>query len=121
MNQSTEINELATALNAVMGAVGYVQKAQQMSQGMRYRYAGEADIIAALRPSMVEHGLVHVLGSDAHSATFGRAANLSEGLSALGTIEPAASNLAWISRTAPAAILGGDSVEPPFPPTSARR
>lgn len=66
--------------------------------------------------TMVQRGLVHVLGSDAHSASFGRAANLSEGLSALETIEPAASHIEWISTTAPAAILDGGGVEPPFPP-----
>jgi protein-tyrosine phosphatase len=65
---------------------------------------------------MAEHGLVHVLGSDAHSATFGRAAELSAGLSELATIEPAASNLEWIARQAPAAILAGEQPEPPFPP-----
>jgi protein-tyrosine phosphatase len=65
--------------------------------------------------TMAAHGVIHVLGSDAHSAAFGRAAELSAGLSALTAIEPAATHLEWIAREAPAAILGGEELEPPFP------
>lgn len=65
---------------------------------------------------MAQHGLIHVLGSDAHSATFGRTATLSEGLAALADLEPAASHHEWIAREAPDAILGGERIDPPFPP-----
>lgn len=75
---------------------------------------------AAGMATMVQYGLVHVLGSDAHSASFGRAANLSEGLEALRMIEPAASHLEWISHVAPAAILSEERIEPPFAPQPAR-
>jgi hypothetical protein len=44
------------AVNAVMQEVGYVVK--QSSPNLNYTYAGEAALIAAIRPSMVENGLV---------------------------------------------------------------
>lgn len=66
--------------------------------------------------TMAERGLIHVLGSDAHSAAFGRVAELSAGLRALAATEPAASHLDWISHEAPRAILAGERLEPPFPP-----
>lgn len=68
--------------------------------------------------TMAERGLIHVLGSDAHSAAFGRVAELSAGLEALATTEPAASHLDWISHEAPTAILAGEHLQPPFPPRS---
>lgn len=50
---------LYSAILAVMREVGYVQKKGRVQGGgMNYRFAGEADLLAALRPSMVEHGLV---------------------------------------------------------------
>lgn len=44
------------AINSVMGKVGYVQK--EKTGGLIYSFAGEAALIAAIRPHMVEHGLV---------------------------------------------------------------
>ena len=44
------------ALNAVMKEVGYVQK--QRTAGLNYSYAGEAALIAAVRPVLVDHGVV---------------------------------------------------------------
>lgn len=44
-----------TAVIAVMGQVGYVQK--KMSPGLRYSFAGEAALIKAIRPAMVAEGL----------------------------------------------------------------
>lgn len=47
------------AINAVMGEVGYVKK--QKSNDVKYTFAGEAALISALRPAMVEHGIyMHV-------------------------------------------------------------
>lgn len=43
------------AINKVMDEVGYVKKSR--AQNLNYSFAGEAALIAALRPSMVEHGL----------------------------------------------------------------
>ncbi len=44
------------ALAAIYREVGYVQKTGKMKVGSEsYSYAGEADLIAAVRPSMVDH------------------------------------------------------------------
>jgi len=46
------------AMAAAMAETGYVQKGGQMrSSAGTYTYAGEADMIEALRPVMVKHGL----------------------------------------------------------------
>ena len=43
------------AINAVMDEVGYVKKSK--AANLNYSFAGEAALIAAIRPSMVEHGI----------------------------------------------------------------
>jgi len=43
------------AINKVMDEVGYVKKSR--TQTLNYSFAGEAALISALRPSMVEHGI----------------------------------------------------------------
>lgn len=51
------------AINAVMNEVGYVKKSR--SAGVSYSFAGEAALIAAIRPAMVENGIyMHVLKID---------------------------------------------------------
>jgi hypothetical protein len=55
-----------------------------------------------------------VLGSDAHSSRAGRSVALSPALRALATIETVAPHLEWIARTAPAAIIRGELLTPPF-------
>ena len=60
-------------------------------------------------------GLVHVIGSDAHSSRAGRPVRLSGALDALATVPGLARHMDWIARTAPAAILAGEDVQPPFP------
>jgi len=57
-------------------------------------------------------GLIHLLGSDAHSARFGRPLALGAGFAALRELLPAAT-LEWMAREAPAAILRGEPVSPP--------
>lgn len=52
MTTSKNIHE---AINAIMAEVGYVQKTR--SGGLNYTFAGEAALIAALRPAMVEHAV----------------------------------------------------------------
>jgi hypothetical protein len=48
------------AILAVMRQVGYVQK--EHTAGLNYSYAGEAALIRAIRPAMVQEGLIaHVL------------------------------------------------------------
>jgi protein-tyrosine phosphatase len=63
---------------------------------------------------MAEHGLVHLLGSDAHSSHGGRPVRLSEGLARLGEVERTKAHLAWIATEGPQAILAGEPVKPAF-------
>jgi protein-tyrosine phosphatase len=64
--------------------------------------------------ALARAGLIHVLGSDAHSSRAGRPVTLSGALTVLGEVEPTASNLDWVARTAPEAILRGAELRPPF-------
>lgn len=50
------------AIHAVMEEVGYVQK-KGKNDFHKYRYAGEADLLQALRPAMLKHGLVLIPSS----------------------------------------------------------
>ncbi len=52
----TDKTDIYQALNAVMGQVGYVQKTD--GGGLRYSFVGEAELIKAIRPAFVEHGIV---------------------------------------------------------------
>ena len=65
--------------------------------------------------ALARRGLIHVLSSDAHSSLRGRPLRISEGLRALSEIEPLREHLDWIGSEAPAAIVRGDDVEPPYP------
>ena len=51
------MQQLLAALNAVMKAVGYVQKDKQNSFH-NYKYAGEESLLTALRPALVDNGLL---------------------------------------------------------------
>ncbi len=66
--------------------------------------------------ALASAGLIHVLGSDAHSSRYGRPLRLSEALRRLGTVERLAPHLDWISETAPRAIVEGSALELPFEP-----
>jgi len=57
-------------------------------------------------------GLIHLLGSDAHSSRFGRPVALAAGFAALREALPAAT-VAWMAEQAPAAILRGEPVAAP--------
>ncbi len=59
-------------------------------------------------------GVLHVLGSDAHSARAGRPVALAPALDALSTVQPLASHLEWVAHTAPEAIARGEELRPPF-------
>ncbi len=48
-------NDIHQAINEVMKQVGYVQK--QRTGGLNYSFAGEAALIEAVRPAMVEAGI----------------------------------------------------------------
>ncbi len=52
----TDKTDIYQALNAVMKVVGYVQKTD--GGGLRYSFVGEAELIKAIRPAFVEHGIV---------------------------------------------------------------
>jgi protein-tyrosine phosphatase len=64
--------------------------------------------------ALARAGVLHVLGSDSHSARAGRPVALSGALAALATIDTVAAHLEWIARTAPAAIVRGEQLTPPF-------
>lgn len=63
---------------------------------------------------LAERGLVHVLGSDAHSALAGRPVRLSGAVAALSALPAMRPHVEWMTRLAPAAILAGQPVAPPF-------
>ena len=55
----TKHTSLAAAQLAVMKEVAYVQKKGKVGDGKySYTYAGEAELLAQIRPAMVEHGIV---------------------------------------------------------------
>jgi protein-tyrosine phosphatase len=70
-------------------------------------------------PVLIElagHGLVHLLGSDAHSARAGRPVRLSDGLARLAEVDCVRPHLDWVAHDGPRAILAGEKVSPPFLP-----
>jgi tyrosine-protein phosphatase YwqE len=70
-------------------------------------------------PAMLElarRGLVHVLGSDSHSAVRGRPLRLSPAIGRLRDVEPARSNSEWMFERAPGAIVRGETLSAPFAP-----
>jgi protein-tyrosine phosphatase len=64
--------------------------------------------------ALAREGVLHLLGSDAHSARAGRPVALAAALRQLGSVQPTSDHLGWIARTAPEAIVRGDAVAPPF-------
>jgi protein-tyrosine phosphatase len=70
-------------------------------------------------PVLIElagHGLVHLLGSDSHSARAGRPVRLSDGLARLAEVDCVRPHVDWVVRHGPRAILAGEDVSPPFLP-----
>jgi hypothetical protein len=65
---------------------------------------------------LARRGLVHVLGSDAHSAAHGRPLRLSPAVERLRGVEPVHSSLEWMVERAPRAIVTGGPVTAPFGP-----
>jgi protein-tyrosine phosphatase len=68
--------------------------------------------------ALAEEGLVHLLGSDAHSSHGGRPVRLSEGLARLAGVDRLMPHLDWVARDGPASILRGEAITPPFAPTA---
>jgi len=69
---------------------------------------------AATMLDWAARGLVHLLGSDAHSARVGRPLALSAGLARLASVPLIAPHIAWVAHEAPRAVLDGRSVVAPF-------
>jgi protein-tyrosine phosphatase len=65
---------------------------------------------------MARHGLVHLLGSDAHSSRGGRRVELSAGLARLAEVESIRPHTHWVAVDGPKAILSGEPARPPFAP-----
>jgi protein-tyrosine phosphatase len=65
---------------------------------------------------LASHGLIHLLGSDAHSARAGRPVRLSHGLARLAEVDCVHPHLEWVSWDGPRDILAGADVKPPFLP-----
>jgi protein-tyrosine phosphatase len=63
---------------------------------------------------LAERGLVHLIGSDAHSSRAGRPVALSAAVTALGETRRVGPHVDWVARTAPAGILAGEDVIPPW-------
>ena len=70
--------------------------------------AQEGDLVLDL----AGRGLVHLLGSDAHSSLAGRPVRLSEGFARLRGV-CSRERLAWMAEQAPRAIVRGESPTPP--------
>ncbi|HEX6117055.1 MAG TPA: CpsB/CapC family capsule biosynthesis tyrosine phosphatase [Solirubrobacterales bacterium] len=69
---------------------------------------------ARLLLELAGSGLVHLLGTDAHSSRAGRPVRLSPALERLGAVDRLRDHLGWIARDGPSAVLGGGPVRPPF-------
>jgi protein-tyrosine phosphatase len=63
---------------------------------------------------LAAEGLIHLLGSDAHSSHAGRELRLSDGLTRLAEVDLVRPHLDWVSSAGPAAILAGEDVRPPW-------
>ncbi len=65
---------------------------------------------------LAARGLIHVLGSDSHSARVGRPVRLSAGFASMSRIPALRAYSSWVSEGAPAAIVAEGEVVPPFRP-----
>lgn len=74
------------------------------------------DRTAAGMQSLAEAGLIHVLGSDAHSSHGGRPVHMGEAFERLAALEQVAPHLEWMRETAPRAIVEGEELQLPFGP-----
>jgi len=76
-----------------------------------------AEFIAQADPDgpvmeLAREGLVHLLGSDAHSSRAGRPLRLAAAFAQLELVR-SAEQVAWSMTAAPRAIIGGEPVDPP--------
>jgi len=92
--------------------------ARLIAEGALVQATAAALTDAAAQPVMLElarAGLIHVLGSDSHSAAVGRPVALSAALQLLAEVPPIADDPDWVASVAPRAIVAGADVTPPFP------
>lgn len=68
---------------------------------------------------LADAGVVHVLGSDAHSSRAGRPVDLRVGAAVLSHIPSVQPYADWMVLEAPAAIVAGNDVQAPFTPAPA--
>ena len=69
------------------------------------------------RPGMLalaRAGVIHVLGSDSHSSRAGRPVATRAAFDVLAAVAPTSTHLEWVARTAPAAIVRGEELTPPY-------
>lgn len=95
----------------------YLRLAELTSRGALIQVTAALFSEATAQAGMLEMaraGAIHLLGSDSHSAHYGRPVALAAAFASLATVEPAAGHLDWIAHEAPAAILGGQEISPPF-------
>lgn len=64
--------------------------------------------------TLVRAGVIHVLGSDAHSSRVGRRVELASALEILATTDPVARHLEWVAHGAPWGIVRGQNLVSPF-------
>jgi protein-tyrosine phosphatase len=74
----------------------------------------EHEHAAPMMVELAECGLVHLLGSDAHSSRAGRPVRLSPGFAALAGIDRLQPHLDWLVEVAPRALLDGEDLAPPY-------
>jgi protein-tyrosine phosphatase len=95
-----------------------VERLRRLVQGGALVQATAAFFVeGATRPGMLalaREGVIHVLGSDAHTSHAGRRVALRAALDALRAVPRTASHVQWIAETAPEAIVHGEELEPPF-------
>lgn len=99
--------DLARRLTQVVELGGLVQATAEFL--LRDETAGAAGDLAAA-------GVIHVLGSDAHSSRYGRRVELAAALARLSEVDVLAEHIDWIAREAPAAIVNGAAITAPFRP-----
>lgn len=92
--------------------------AQAVNQGALIQATAAYFSDPAARQGMLDLalvGAVHAIATDAHSSRLGRPVILSQALEALRGVETLAPRVGWMSVTAPAAIIAGHDLAPPFP------
>jgi len=86
------------------------------ASGHEHAQRARAQHLAVPSLDVAGRGLLHLLGSDAHSSRGGRPVRLSGGLARLAEVERLKPHLDWIGEQGPRAIISGEPAAPPFAP-----